>query len=719
MVGGEGVGEASEVVPALERLLRLALPRFADSCLLDLFSAADGLRCVYAAHFDPEKEALLRAEIGGSPRSGPREQVARSGQALLARDVGDDELCSFARDDAHLALLKRLELRSVVAVPVPAHDGGRHLGVLSFGMSGRGRAFDDVDLRFALELARNVESIVSQAEERRLRERAERAADRMSRLQAITAALSRAPRPTEVAEVILAHGAEALGAEAGVLAELDRPGGALVVVRSFGQPSLREGQSIRLTLALPITEAARERAAIVLDERDTIHARFPMFEKIATVRAGGLIALPLIVDGRMLGAFQLCFGEGRHPRDLDRDFLIAISDLAAQALERARLLDDAQRAQQLFRSLADTVQQLVTIQGPDGKLEYFNQRLLAYTGLTAEEAASLELAALRARISHPDDIAANQEESQAGHRDGRPIEYVMRMRRADGVYRRHLARVVPLHDPGGAIQRWVGTSTDVEDLIRAETAHAALVASEHEFRERLMGIVGHDLRTPLIAIRLSAEALVRGASLDENHRATIGRVLRSVERMSQMIEQLLDFARSRESGGIPVKPAACDLGAVCRAILEELSAEHPARLELDTQGDLVGEWDRARLEQVVSNLVNNALDHGDGGAVRVRAAGEGDAVRLEVHNTGAAIAPDELEWLFDPYRRGRLGASAPRGNLGLGLYIVEQIVHAHDGAIYVRSTEQDGTTFTVRLPRARRQPADARTPDHDGAERGP
>jgi signal transduction histidine kinase len=569
-------GGAADLAPGLDRLIRLALSRFADLILVDVLGADDTLRCIYAAHALPEKDSILRAEIGESPRSGgPRDRVARDGAPHLQRRIGEEDVRSIARDEAHLLRVRRLQLKSAVSVPVFTSDGQR--GALTFGITEGERRFEEDDLSFALELARHVEWMVTHgwmsAEQQRLRALAERAADRMTRLQTITAALSRAPGPSQVAEVILGHGAEALGAVAGVLAQLDGAGTALEVVRAFGQPSLPDGKSIAIHLALPLTEAARSETPVVLTERREIEERFPLFAKMATAHGGGLVAAPLLVEGRVLGSFQLCFGEGRHPRDLDRDFLVAIADLAAQAFDRAR----------------------------------------------------------------------------------------------------------------------------------AAREHAARIQSEQVFHERLLGIVGHDLRTPLAAIRLWGETLKRSPSLTARDSTAVERIFRSVDRMSHMIAQLLDLARARQAGGIPIEPRACDLGAVCRGILEESAAGHPGRLYFEAEGDLAGHWDRARLEQAVANLTGNALEHGDGGKVLLRAIGEPESVRLEVQNGGAPIEPAALPYVFDPYRRGRLDAGAPAGNLGLGLYIVQQIVLAHGGTIAVRSTAEEGTTFTIRLPRALRR----------------
>jgi signal transduction histidine kinase len=184
-----------------------------------------------------------------------------------------------------------------------------------------------------------------------------------------------------------------------------------------------------------------------------------------------------------------------------------------------------------------------------------------------------------------------------------------------------------------------------------------------------------------------------------------------------MIRDLLDFARGRLAGGIPVAPRPCDLQALCDEVVEEMRQAHPDReIHFEAAGDLHGEWDRDRVEQVVSNLVGNAIVHGTG-AVCVTARDEGDEVVTTVHNQGPAIPAEAISTLFEPYTRPAEEADGPRSKgLGLGLYIASEIVHAHGGTISVTSAPGEGTTFTIRWPRRARRPRI--TPGHDAPSAG-
>jgi signal transduction histidine kinase len=172
-----------------------------------------------------------------------------------------------------------------------------------------------------------------------------------------------------------------------------------------------------------------------------------------------------------------------------------------------------------------------------------------------------------------------------------------------------------------------------------------------------------------------------------------------------MIGDLLDFTRSRLGGGIPVVREELDLGKLLREAVDEISAAHPDRsFKVDTRKEGRGEWDGARLNQALTNLLGNAGEHAPPGtSISVGLEGDEDDARITIHNMGAVIAGDRLDGLFNPMKAGT-GASVPSsagptGNLGLGLYIAERIVHAHGGRIDVESAEMDGTTFTVHLPR--------------------
>jgi signal transduction histidine kinase len=256
---------------------------------------------------------------------------------------------------------------------------------------------------------------------------------------------------------------------------------------------------------------------------------------------------------------------------------------------------------------------------------------------------------------------------------------------------------------------------DLHDLVRfnesIDQSLAEAVKSYtqrvNESRELFLATLGHDLRNPLNALVVSSELLARSGQLDEENTRTASQMLGFAKVMTGMIDDLLDFTRTRLGGEMPVSTTPTDLQNLCRDVLDEFRAAYPHRsLRFDSVGCTSGEWDAARLRQVVSNLVSNAIQYGgDSTPVEVSARGDEADVLLVVKNQGFPIPQSALPTIFDPFVRAPEGASKHRRGVGLGLYIARQIVIAHDGTIAVTSDET-GTVFTVLLPRHRRTESD-------------
>jgi signal transduction histidine kinase len=236
------------------------------------------------------------------------------------------------------------------------------------------------------------------------------------------------------------------------------------------------------------------------------------------------------------------------------------------------------------------------------------------------------------------------------------------------------------------------------DIGRREVLERALRESA-AFQEQFVGILGHDLGNPLAAISMATATLQRREALTDRQAVTVGRIAASTQRMIRMVSQLLDLTRARLAGGIPVQPKPdTDLRDVVAGAIEELHTAHPeAELRLEAAERVRGPWDPDRLAQVVSNLVANAILYGVG-PVAVRVMKVDTLAVLEVHNGGPPIPAEILPRLFEAFHGSAAAAGRPAKGLGLGLFIAERIVAAHDGEIDVHSAEGDGTTFTIKLP---------------------
>jgi signal transduction histidine kinase len=278
------------------------------------------------------------------------------------------------------------------------------------------------------------------------------------------------------------------------------------------------------------------------------------------------------------------------------------------------------------------------------------------------------------------------------------------------------------------IRLWRGSTPapdprDLDDLTRFnESIDQSLTIAIRGYTQRVdqsrqlfLAILAHDLRNPLNAVTMSAEALSFTTVPGPESAEIASRITASAAAMARMIGDLLDFTASGLGAAMPLSPTDVDLTGICQEVVAETRAANPTRtVRFDSHGDLTGRWDAPRLRQVVSNLLGNAVQHGDETApIQMTAQGDASGVQLSIRNAGPPIPADAIPTIFDPLVRG---ASPDRskhrrpGSIGLGLYVAREVVAAHGGTIDVESSTAAGTTFTVRLPRRYRRPSLTPTP---------
>jgi signal transduction histidine kinase len=260
----------------------------------------------------------------------------------------------------------------------------------------------------------------------------------------------------------------------------------------------------------------------------------------------------------------------------------------------------------------------------------------------------------------------------------------------------------------------VTTAADIQDMVRfneaidqAQTESMARYAKMlREAQHLFLAILGHDVRTPLGAISMGAQVLLQDQSLPSKALKVGLRIFNSSKRMDAIVRDLLDFSTSHLGEGIPVDPYSVDLGEICQGVVEEAKTFHPDRkIDLLIEGDLSGAWDGERIAQAFSNLITNAIQHGrTDTAIKVTLRGLPAEAVYEVRNEAEPIPPAKLRTLFDPVKRFAIRSASERAasgteNLGLGLYVVKEIVAAHEGRISVSSSEDEGVVFSARLPR--------------------
>jgi signal transduction histidine kinase len=259
----------------------------------------------------------------------------------------------------------------------------------------------------------------------------------------------------------------------------------------------------------------------------------------------------------------------------------------------------------------------------------------------------------------------------------------------------HLLLVESPQDVLGALVRLNdGIDYAVNAAVRRYTLRRDLI------RERFIGVLGHDLRNPLNAVSLAAAQIAAHPCNDPKHDRMAATIGRSADRMSRMIADVIDFAHAHLGEGIPAVPTLTDLGEICEEAASELRLNHPEReLRVERTGDLQCHVDRDRAVQALSNLIGNAIQHGKGPITISAVEAEGGAaVITRIKNAGPAIPPETLKRIFDPFRAGQDPANRPRTNLGLGLYIVQQIALAHGATCTVTSNERE-TVFEISWQR--------------------
>ena len=418
----------------------------------------------------------------------------------------------------------------------------------------------------------------------------------------------------------------------------------------------------------------------------------------------GLAILPFPISDPVQGVVTVTRDEGRPPFHADDiATLETCIEYAGLAVETALRFDAERAARDQLRAVLEHLPIGIIAADANGGITLVNP---AAAGLLPgiERATTLADAYPLARWSAHDGTPIDQRDWIVGEALAANVanrsELVVTPPR--GKPRAIVVSGVPLRDAQGGA---VGSVTAIEDVSaeRAVTAERERVA---EFQQQMLGIVGHDLRNPL-------GAMVAGiAILDEQTAGTpaskiVRRLESSTQRMTRIVEQLLDMTRARLGKGLPMELRDVQLLPIVKAAIDELTLAHPKTpFELVEAVDVQGRWDPDRLGQVLSNLMGNAAQYGRKDApVTIRLARTSSVVTITVTNAirDKPIPHDQLAVLFDPYRRGR-GSEHRHTGLGLGLYIVHEIVTAHGGRINVESTD-DGTSFHVMLPlRAARAP---------------
>lgn len=352
--------------------------------------------------------------------------------------------------------------------------------------------------------------------------------------------------------------------------------------------------------------------------------------------------------------------------------------------------------------LLATLPAMLFISRPDGDWDYVNPAFCAYTGQPAEALTSQGWA----EVVHTDDRAASLMRWQASMRSGVPFLIEHRLRGADGGYRWFRTEATPQRNVAGVCMRWAGIATPVARDAQLEAERALRQTAEHarDASDSVLAIAAHELRGPLTVLLGQAKLLQRRLEAregaDPGDRHTADTLVEQTLRLSGLAHALLEVSQI-DHGELHISPTAIDLSALVRRVVQTLQPvfpSHTLRLHEEVEPLLVM-GDALRLEQVLQNLLQNAVNYSPaGGEIAIAATADAQQARITVRDHGMGIAASIRPYVFQRFFRARVSNGRKPG-LGLGLFICKTIMDLHGGSIEVESVEGEGSTFTLRLPR--------------------
>ncbi|HET6583074.1 MAG TPA: PAS domain S-box protein [Nannocystaceae bacterium] len=385
--------------------------------------------------------------------------------------------------------------------------------------------------------------------------------------------------------------------------------------------------------------------------------------------------------------------------------------------ERRSTEEELRQSEERLRLLVESVKDYaIFMLDPDGTIRSWNSGAQQIKGYTADEAIGRNFS----MFYTPADVAAGhpQRELEIAGREGRHEEEGWRVRKNGELFRANVV-LTAVYGPQMDLRGFAKVTRDLTEMRRIE--HQARLAEQEvaqerdrvneaqrmvQLRDEFISVAAHELRTPLTALQLKLQGiehtLEKEASPPPGTHAKLSErlhgALRQVDRLTALVERLLDVSRI-VSGSFVMKLEPMDLAAVVRQVVDDLreaAQQSGSELRLATDGDIVGRWDVARLEQVVVNVVSNAIKYGGGEPIDVGVEKVGRVARIVVTDRGIGIAQNDIDRIFGRFERA--APSRHYGGLGLGLYVTRNIVEAHGGSISVSSRAGQGSTFAIELP---------------------
>lgn len=376
--------------------------------------------------------------------------------------------------------------------------------------------------------------------------------------------------------------------------------------------------------------------------------------------------------------------QARYDPEGNIDGVIVFAYDVTQQVNSRRLIEEKE---QEFRQVMESMDQLSWTNTPSGKCTFFNQRWYEYTGLDYD--SSME-SALR-NVVHPDDYRDTLSKLTVALKSGEKLEIENRLKHHDGSYCWHLSRAVPIKNDQGEITLWVGTATNINELKKLQ-----------QQREEFISIASHELKTPLTSLSGSLQILERAIRKETNTPPIISKMafssLTHLKRVTGLVNDLLSSTKI-EQGQLVLKKEHIKLVDLVNDCCDHVRIEGKYTIRAEGDFNLKVFADKHKLEQVIVNLVNNAVKYApESKEIVIRLQSQGEVAKVSVQDFGPGIPPDKVTHLFDRFYRVDNSGFQQTG-LGLGLYICQQIVEKHGGQIGIESEIGKGSTFwfTVAL----------------------
>lgn len=363
---------------------------------------------------------------------------------------------------------------------------------------------------------------------------------------------------------------------------------------------------------------------------------------------------------------------------------------AAKKIKRAIIEFELMRQYREFQILADSVDNYIWVSSPDGTPEYYNKRWMEVTGLSND----FEVAENRGGATiHPDDMPKARENWEKCIKEGIPFTSEMRIKTKQGTYQWILARTVPAKNEKGAIVKWYGSGINIDQIKKIEADLKEALSVRDEF----ISLASHELKTPITSLGLLLELSQRTLQKSSQISPYIERSFKELKRLRFLVDDLLDVSKI-SSGKMEFQFRQNDLSKIVSEVLERYQYEPLLKHlvpKFENFPSLIIECDEFRIEQLLTNLISNALKYGNNRPVDIELIDQKNSVTLKVKDQGIGISPADQGRIFDRFER--VGHNSGISGLGLGLYICKNIVDAHHGVIKVQSDLGKGTVFEVML----------------------